>query len=105
MDAQVVNEKDVEKVPTGQGMTKFLVEHPDRDGPNIMIRYWGAKTDLPIHAHDANELFYILSGEVELDGKLYGPGTCLFVPKGVPYGPIRVPSGEAALLRYYEAEK
>ena len=105
MDAKIVNEKDVEKVQTSQGMTKFLVQNPAKEGPNVMIRYWGDKTDLPIHAHDANELFYILEGEVVVDGTTYGPGTALFIPKGVPYGPIKVPSGTAALLRYYETEE
>jgi hypothetical protein len=40
---QSVNEKDVEQVKTGHGMTKFLIQHKRSEGPNIMIRYWGRK--------------------------------------------------------------
>ena len=104
MDAQVVHLDSVEAVKTPQGRTKYLVKNEAKVGPNIMVRYWGADTNLPIHAHNANELFYVLEGEVEVAGEIFGPGTALFVPKGVPYGPLRVPEGEAVLLRYYEAE-
>ncbi len=87
MDAKLINEVQVEKVKTAQGMTKFLVDNDKKEGPQIMIRYWGENTDLPIHAHKANELFYILSGEVEIAGEIHGPGTCIFVPKASPTAP------------------
>src|SRR5438309_11267344 len=37
----------VEKVKTGQGLTRFLIQNAKGDGPNIMIRYGGPETDVP----------------------------------------------------------
>jgi mannose-6-phosphate isomerase-like protein (cupin superfamily) len=98
---QGVNEKDVEKVKTGQGMTKFLIQNAKGEGANIMIRYWGPETDLAIHSHPYDEMWYVLEGEVEFGDTTYGVGSCIYIPKNVPYGPTRAPKG-AALLRYAE---
>ena len=104
MHAVIVNQSDVEDVTTPRGLTKFLVRHAAGEGPNIMIRQWAAGTELSRHAHPANEMFYILDGEVEVAGDVLGAGTCLFIPGGCEYGPLRVLQGTATLLRYYESE-
>lgn len=39
------------------------------------------------HSHPSPEFSYVLEGEVELDGKLYGPGTYFHRPAGVVHGP------------------
>jgi hypothetical protein len=57
---QSVNEKDVEKVKTGPGMTKFLIQHKRGEGPNFMIRYWGPETYIPVHGHSYDEMWYVL---------------------------------------------
>lgn len=101
MVMQVVNEHEVEEVKTGRGYTKFLVQHKKGEGPNIMVRMWGPETDIPIHSHDFDEMFFVLRGEVEMGGKAYPEGSCIYIPKGVPYGPTRAPKG-AHLLRYVE---
>ena len=95
-----VNTNDVELKKTGQGNTRFLYE--SKDGPNIMIRYWGPETDLDVHSHPYNEMWYVLEGEVQMGDTVYGPGAMIFIGKDVPYGPTRVPKGTAALLRYAE---
>lgn len=104
MDATVIHIDDVEPVSTPKGLTRFLVRHATGEGPNIMVRQWPPGTVLDRHAHPASEMFFILEGEVEVDGVVHGPGTCLFVPGGVEYGPLRVLDRAARLLRYYEAE-
>lgn len=96
---QTANEKDVEKVKTGQGMTKFLIQNAKGEGANIMIRYWGPETNIPVHSHPYDEMWYVLEGEVEFGDRAYPVGTCVYIPAGVPYGPTRAPKG-AALLRY-----
>ncbi len=96
-----VNEKDVEKEKTGQGMTKFLVNNPPGEGANIMIRYWGPETNIPIHFHKENEMWYVLEGEVQFGDQAYTAGACVYIPGGVRYGPTIAPKG-ATLLRYYE---
>lgn len=99
--AQYAHVDDVEKVKTGQGMTKFLIQNAPGEGANIMIRYWGPETNIPIHSHPFAEMWYVLDGEVTFGDKTYTAGACVYIPKGVPYGPTTAPKG-AALLRYAE---
>ena len=98
---QSVNEKDVEQVKTGHGMTKFLIQHKRGEGPNIMIRYWGPETYIPVHSHSYDEMWYVLEGEVEFSDQVFTQGACIYIPKDVPYGPTKAPRG-VALLRYAE---
>lgn len=100
MSVHAVNEKDVEIVKTNHGLTKFL--RRSREGPGIMIRHWGPETDIPVHSHPFNEMFYVLEGELEMGGALHPAGSCIYIPKGISYGPTRAPKG-AKVLRYAEA--
>ena len=101
MEMRVVNERDVEEVKTTRGYSKFLVQHEKGEGPSIMIRVWGPETDIPVHSHSFNEMFYVLEGEVEMGDATYAVGSCIYIPKGVSYGPTRAPKG-VKLLRYVE---
>ena len=93
---QTVNINDVEKVKTGYGETKFLIKN--EDGPNIMIRYWGPQTDVHLHAHVYDEMWYVMEGEVTFNDTDYPVGSVIFIPKGVAYT-AKAPKG-TALLRY-----
>jgi len=48
----------------------------------------GAKSTLHLH-HDSDEVAYVLSGEITFligdDVTVGGPGTCAFMPRGVPH--------------------
>lgn len=96
---QSVHVDQVEKVKTGHGMTKFLIKNAAGEGANIMIRYWGPETNIAVHSHPYDEMWYVLEGEVEFGEAAYPAGSCVYIPKDVPYGPTRAPKG-AALLRY-----
>jgi len=100
-EMQTAHTDEVEKVKTGHGMTRFLIKNGKGEGANIMIRYWGPDTNIPIHSHPYDEMWYVLEGEVEFGDTAYAAGACVYIPKGVPYGPTRAPKG-AALLRYAE---
>jgi len=98
MSVHIVNEDNVPIETFGPGRTKFLYQSAD-GGPDIMIRYFGP-TVLDAHAHPFNEMFYILEGELQIADTIYGPGSCIFVSKDTPYGPVHAPRGEAKVLRY-----
>lgn len=89
---------EVEKVKTGHGMTRFLIKNPT-EGPNIMVRYWGPETNIEVHSHPYNEMWYVLEGEVIFGDTAYTTGEVVFIPANVPYGPTTAPKG-VALLRY-----
>jgi quercetin dioxygenase-like cupin family protein len=98
---KTANVNETEKVKTGHGETKFLIKNGKGEGANIMIRYWGPETDIPIHAHPYAEMWYVLEGEVIFGDETYTEGSVVYIPAHVPYGPARAPKG-VALLRYAE---
>jgi quercetin dioxygenase-like cupin family protein len=103
MDVTVTNENDVEQVKTGRGYTKFLVTNKRAEGSSVMIRIWGPETNIEAHSHDFNEMFYVLDGEVTMGENTYTQGACIYIPKGVEYGPTTAPKG-VRLLRYVEGD-
>ena len=66
MDVHAVNTSDVPLEKSGQGHTRHLMRAAARGGTSIMIRYWGPDTNLPVHSHPYNEMFYVLEGEMRL---------------------------------------
>ena len=91
MDIRAVNERDIEMTKTNHGLTKFL--RRSEGGPSIMIRHWGPENDIPVHSHSFNDMLHALEGELEMGGASHPAGSCIYIPKGVPYGPTRAPRG------------
>ena len=85
-----------------RGFTKWLHVSKGGSGPEMMIRHWGPDTDIPVHSHPYHEMFFVLEGEIEIDGKTYQEGSCIYIEKNTPYGPTRAPKG-GKVLRYAEA--
>jgi hypothetical protein len=40
------------------------------------------------HSHLANEVLFVLEGELIVDGRVCAPGTALVLEKGTPFGPL-----------------
>ena len=56
----------------------------------VVLRKFRAGVTVPAHIHPlANETAYVLSGEWEESGVVYGPGTLFHAPKGQSHGPHR----------------
>ena len=100
MGIHVANEAEVPLVETGPGRTKFLYQSESTPGPDIMIRFF-SPTILEEHGHPFNEMFYVLEGNLQIGDTTYPPGSCIFISKDTPYGPIHAPNG-AKVLRYAE---
>jgi len=68
---------------------ELLVLHKREDtGGVTVLRKFHAGVTVPAHTHPlANETVYVVSGEWEEDGVVYGPGSHFFAPKGVRHGP------------------
>ena len=96
-----VNQAVVALEKSGRGFTKTLKPSAGRGSPTIQIRHWGAETNIPIHHHPFNEMFYVLEGEIEIGDAVYPAGSCIYIAKGVKYGPTRAPKG-GKVLRYAE---
>lgn len=68
---------------------ELMVLHKDpHTGGVTVLRKFHAGVTVPAHIHpEANETVYILSGEWEESGAVYGEGTFFYAPKGVAHGP------------------
>ena len=104
MAIHAINEKDVVMAKSHHGVTKWLHVSKGETGPEMMIRHWGPETDIPVHSHSYNEMFYVLDGEVEIGGVTYSAGACIFIEKNTLYGPTRAPKG-GKVLRYAPSKK
>lgn len=94
---------EVEPEKTQHGYTKFLFRSDAAGQPTIQIRRWGPDTNIPVHRHVYNEMFYVLEGEVEIGDAVYPAGSCIYIDKGTLYGPTRAPKG-GTVLRYAEGK-
>ena len=64
-----------------------LHKNPQTGGVTILRKFEAGLT-VPAHTHpEANEFAYVLSGEWEESGVVYGPGAFFFAPRGQAHGP------------------
>ena len=64
-----------------------LHQNPSTGGVTVLRRFKQGVT-VPAHVHpQANESAYVLSGEWEESGVVYGSGSFFFAPKGERHGP------------------
>lgn len=79
----------------------MLHRNGDTGGVTVLRKFHAGVT-VPAHTHPlANETVYVLEGEWVEDGVTYGPGTCLFAPKGVRHGPHQA-RGEVVSLTVFD---
>ena len=50
------------------------------------------------HSHTTVEQHYVLEGEYEIDGRVYGPGTYQLFPPGDTHGPFTSKDGAVVLV-------
>lgn len=81
----------------GRGKLKVLSFDPDTNAGSYIV-YWPLGYDpFGRHRHDGNEELLILEGELNAEGRVYGPGTYMFTPAGQEHGPF-VPGQEGCLF-------
>jgi len=92
-----------EPVWFGTTLFEFLVTSDSTDGQIAVFRYTAPGGFAPprhIHTRE-DEIFHVLEGEVafEVDGRrqLAGPGTTVWMPRGVPHG-FRIESPVARII-------
>jgi hypothetical protein len=79
---------------------KFLSRDPDDGACSCLIRFpagWRRDADECLLA---DEEFYVIEGEILLDGQRFGPDTYAFLPAGWPRHHMQVPKG-AVMLAFY----
>lgn len=56
------------------------------------------------HSHLANEVIYILEGELIVDDRVCTAGTTLVLEKGTPFGPLTAGPGGTILFEMFDGE-
>lgn len=54
-------------------------------GFSLVYAWFKSSFPLPLHSHDADCLYYVVSGSLKLGTEKLGAGEGFFVPAGVPY--------------------
>jgi hypothetical protein len=81
--------------------TRLLVDLP---GFNLIYVWFKKNYPLPLHSHDADCLYYIIAGSLNLGTETLGPRDSFFVPAGAPYAYTPGPSG-VELLEFRHARQ
>jgi mannose-6-phosphate isomerase-like protein (cupin superfamily) len=93
-----VMEKGMERLYQA-GLSDGVIVKSLFDAPGFGLNYVWLKSGfpLPLHAHDADCLYYIIAGTVSLGTETLGPGDGFFVPSNTPYTYAIGPDGVEAL--------
>ena len=80
---------------TGRTFSRFHIVGADDTVP-IVGEIWATSDhSVESHAHDADELLYVLSGAIAVHGLRLGTSAVVFIPRGAAYS-ARVITGEGA---------
>ena len=70
------------------GVELLVLRRDEATGGVTVLRKFHAGVTVPAHTHPAAaESVYVLAGEWDEDGQVYGPGTYFHVPRGIRHGP------------------
>lgn len=83
----------------GRTFSRFHIYDADRNVPTVGEIWATSDHSVQSHAHDADELLYVLSGVIIINGCNLGPNEVVFIPKGESYGARVITSDGARVLR------
>ena len=79
-----------------------LFSHAGPEGLSLVHVRFAPHYMLPRHSHDADCLYYVVSGSISVGTRVVGPGAGFYVPAGAPYGYQAGPDG-VELLEFRNA--
>ena len=101
MTQQLVHGSEVPERETGVPGIRMRVLHTDERGGTFGTGEFAPGAVLPRHLHtQADEILYISSGELMIEGRSCGPGTVLTVGAGTPHGPHSTINGCSIVFRF-----
>lgn len=80
---------------TGRTFSRFHLVGGRGLAPTVCEIWATSDHAVESHAHDSDELLYVISGAIEINGQRLGSNEVVFIPRGTSYG-ARVLSGEGA---------
>lgn len=77
---------DREKLRESELTTRFRVREMGSDAsPQLIELLYEPHAEIQLHAHDEDEIIFVLRGELLLGQRTYAPGTSVFVAGGTFY--------------------
>ena len=83
----------------GEGQVKLLRDEGGINARTMLVRIH-AGDEISPHAHEAPVQHYVLDGEYESEGKIYGAGTYRLLPEHSNVAPISTQNGVTILFIY-----
>ena len=95
----------VEALPTARGeftgrtFSRFHIVDAGGNLPSVGEVWATSNHSVESHAHDADELLYVLSGAIEINGRRLGANEVVFIPRGTAYSARVIAAEGAHVLR------
>lgn len=84
------------------GVSTKVLEPANATGGMTGMTRLDAGSSIPAHLHTrADQMVFVVEGDLVEDGVTYGPGAFLVVKAGTPHGPHRSSGGCVLLTTYY----
>jgi quercetin dioxygenase-like cupin family protein len=96
IDKAVWSELDITPIADGQRV-EVLFKGDGPDGFSLVYSWFGAGFRLPRHTHNADCLYYVLSGEIIMGSRTMKKGDGFFVRADAPYAYTAGPEGAEVL--------
>jgi quercetin dioxygenase-like cupin family protein len=94
-----INESDLTWFDFEPGIRVKPLTRGRSDLPSMQYLEYGPGHTDPVHSHDTDEVFIVITGELRLEGieGSSGPGGVVFIPRDTPYAVSCGPEG----VRYF----
>ena len=77
----------------GQHVRLIALQTPEEGGFSLVHVWFKPEYPLPRHSHDADCMYYVISGEVHMGNQVLRAGDSFFVPADAPYTYTPGPDG------------
>jgi mannose-6-phosphate isomerase-like protein (cupin superfamily) len=84
---------------TGRTFSRFHIVGGHRSVPHVAEIWATADHSVEAHAHDSDELLYVLSGSIEVSGQVIGSNEVVFIPRGTAYAARVISDDGSRVLR------
>jgi quercetin dioxygenase-like cupin family protein len=101
MSQKIIQASDIAQQAVGVPGASLQVLHKESGGGFIGLAHFAPGTTIPEHWHThAEEMLYVLAGDLVIGDATYGPGTFFIVDPGTRHGPHSTVNGCAMLTRF-----
>ena len=105
MKEKVINSEEIEweDAPGYPDGTKIKVLREEDEAKTFLLKL-PKGFDMEEHSHIITEEHFVLEGQYEIEGKVFGPGTYRLIPANFTHGPF-ITKQEAIILVIRESQR